>query len=520
MLPKLDTALHWLRQHPHAVQYFKRGLERETLRFLPNKSLALTPHPPHLGSALCHPWITTDFAESLLEFVTPVFEKATELTNFLHDLHRFTLQPIEQERFWPMSMPCFINDESDIILAQYGSSNIGKFKTLYREGLKNRYGALMQTIAGIHYNFSFDQHYWIARFGSLDENTQKEQLSARYLNMIRNYLRYGWVIPYLFGASPAICRCFLQGRQTHITFEQSEHGFLYLPYATSLRLSDLGYSTNTQANLGIYYNELAQYTAALRAATRRPEPQFAHIDQIADGKLHQLNANVLQIEAEFYAQIRPKRVAQEGERAVAALERGGIQYVEVRSLDVNPYAPVGISEQQIYFLDLFMLWCELAEAPPLGKSEQQYCRKNWNKVILAGRQPGQTIHLGYGQKQCTLQAIGEAIFDDLLQLASIVDYAGQEHDYVQICHQLRQAFARPELTLSAQVLADCQRNGIAAFAEQQAETFKRQFLTQPYRTLSQQQLEQAAQHAIDQQKAIEQANTLNFAAYLAQQNQV
>ncbi|TNH07170.1 glutamate--cysteine ligase [Testudinibacter sp. TR-2022] len=534
MLPNLDTALLWLKQHPQAVQHFKRGLERETLRFLPDKHLALTPHPTQLGSALCHPWITTDFAESLMEFVTPVREKASELTDFLWDLHRFSLQHMGKERFWPMSMPCFINNESDIVLAQYGSSNLAQYKTLYREGLRNRYGALMQTIAGIHYNFSFDQPYWQRRFPELTEEQQQDQLSARYFNLIRNYLRYGWVIPYLFGASPAICSCFLQGRQTQIPFEQSAHGFLYLPYATSLRLSDLGYTTDTQSNLGINYNQLSQYTASLRAATRRPEPHFQAIDQAIDqasdqadwqsGKqkaktYRQLNANVLQSEAEFYAQIRPKRVTLPGERAVVALERGGIQYVEVRSLDVNPYSAVGISEQQIYFLDLFMLWCELAEAPPLGDSEQQCCRKNWNKVILAGRKPQQTIGVGCDEHEYSLQAMGEAIFDDLLQLAAVVDCVGQEQGYVQICRELRQAFADPDLTLSAKVLADCQQLGIAAFAEQQAEKFKQAFLSQPYRTLSEQQLQQAVQDSVRQQQAIEQADEVSFEQYLALQNQ-
>lgn len=522
MLPKLDTALSWLKLHPEAVQYFKRGLEREALRFLPDKHLALTPHPPHLGSALCHPWITTDFSESLMEFVTPVREKATELIDFLWDLHRFSLEKMGRERLWPMSMPCFINDESEIVLAQYGSSNLAQYKTLYREGLKNRYGALMQTIAGIHYNFSFDQQYWQARFSQpLSQREQKDRLSARYFNLIRNYLRYGWVIPYLFGASPAICSCFLQGRKTKIEFEQSEHGFLYLPYATSLRLSDLGYTTDTQADLGINYNELSQYTAALRAATRRPEPQFEQIEQRAwqDGKQHhQLNANVLQSEAEFYAQIRPKRVTQENERAVAALERAGIQYVEVRSLDVNPYSAVGINEEQIYFLDLFMLWCELAEAPPLGAFEQQCCRKNWNKVILAGRKPGQTIGIGCDNTEYSLQVMGEAIFDDLLQLAEVVDCVGQEHGYVRICRELRQGFADPNLTLSAKVLADCQKWGIGTFADRQAGTFTQQFLTRPYRTLSEQQLQQTAQESRLKQQAIEAADTLDFDSYLRLQN--
>ncbi|PVY73785.1 glutamate-cysteine ligase [Pectobacterium versatile] len=245
MIPDISEALSWLEKHPLAVKGIQRGIERETLRVTANGHLATTGHPEILGSALAHPWITTDFAEALLEFITPVDKDVDHLLTFLRDIHRHVSRNLGDERMWPLSMPCFIDSEQNIELAQYGSSNVGRFKTLYREGLKNRYGALMQTISGVHYNFSLPLSFWQAREGVADAESGKKAISAGYFRLIRNYYRFGWVIPYLFGASPAICSSFLKGRETALPFERTDKGMLYLPYATSLRLSDLGYCSGT-----------------------------------------------------------------------------------------------------------------------------------------------------------------------------------------------------------------------------------------------------------------------------------
>lgn len=172
-----------------------------------------------LGSALTHKWITTDFAEALLEFITPVDGDIEHMLTFMRDLHRYTARNMGDERMWPLSMPCYIAEGQDIELAQYGTSNTGRFKTLYREGLKNRYGALMQTISGVHYNFSLPMAFWQAKCGDISGADAKEKISAGYFRVIRNYYRFGWVIPYLFGASPAICSSFLQGKPTSLPFE-------------------------------------------------------------------------------------------------------------------------------------------------------------------------------------------------------------------------------------------------------------------------------------------------------------
>ncbi len=313
MIPDVSQALAWLEKNPQALQGIQRGLERETLRVNADGSLATTGHPQALGSALTHKWITTDFAEALLEFITPVDGDIQHMLTFMRDVHRYTARQLGDERMWPLSMPCYIAPGQDIELAQYGTSNIGRLKTLYREGLKNRYGALMQTISGVHYNFSLPMAFWQAKCGVDDAESGKEAISAGYFRSIRNYYRFGWVIPYLFGASPAICSSFLQGKPTTLPFEKAENGMYYLPYATSLRLSDLGYTNKSQSNLGITFNDLHEYVAGLKRAIKTPSEEYARIGLEKDGKHLQINSNILQIENELYAPIRPKRVTRSGE---------------------------------------------------------------------------------------------------------------------------------------------------------------------------------------------------------------
>lgn len=191
-------------------------MERETLRYNPDGYLATTPHPNTLGSPLTHEWITTDFSESLMEFITPVSRDISTLLSQLTDIHHFAHSKLDGERLWPLSMPCKVHSEDDIELAQYGTSNSGKMKTLYREGLKHRYGSLMQIISGVHFNFSFPESFWDALHGEQTEEERQATKSDAYFGLIRNYYRFGWLIPYFFGASPAICESFLQGKKTNL----------------------------------------------------------------------------------------------------------------------------------------------------------------------------------------------------------------------------------------------------------------------------------------------------------------
>ncbi|MDG2375535.1 MAG: glutamate--cysteine ligase, partial [Woeseiaceae bacterium] len=301
----------------------RKGIEKESLRVLPDGRLVDTPHPSALGSALTNSYITTDFSEALLEFVTPAYANTWETLRVLCEIHQFTYDRMDDELLWVTSMPCLMTEDNDIPLAQYGTSNVGRMKTVYRKGLGHRYGKRMQTIAGIHYNYSLPEQFW-SEFAELEGSTASvdDFRSAAYMGLVRNFRRYGWLILYLFGASPALCKSFLGGQASDLEF--FNENTLYRPFATSLRMSDLGYSNNSQAQLKISVNSVDQYIDDLTRAICKTAPEFEEIGVKVDGEYRQLRASQLQIENEFYSPIRPKRVARSGERPTSALRRRGV----------------------------------------------------------------------------------------------------------------------------------------------------------------------------------------------------
>ncbi|HCR79020.1 MAG TPA: glutamate--cysteine ligase, partial [Alcanivorax sp.] len=253
------------------LAHIRRGIEKESLRITDQGLLAHTPHPRELGSALTHPYITTDYSESLLEFITPPSTDLQQPIEFLENLHRYAYRHIDDELLWVNSMPCMIANDNDVPVAEYGSSNVGRMKHIYRIGLGHRYGRKMQTIAGIHYNFSFPDEFW--RINRELEGSQaplRDYISQRYFDLTRNFQRYSWLLVYLFGASPALCSSFLAGRE-HQLLERFDHS-LYRPNATSLRMSDLGYQNNAQSSLAISYNNLDDYVRTLTHAMKTPDP--------------------------------------------------------------------------------------------------------------------------------------------------------------------------------------------------------------------------------------------------------
>ncbi|MDP5293012.1 glutamate--cysteine ligase [Oceanimonas sp. CHS3-5] len=435
-----------------AIKGIRRGIERESLRITHAGQLAQTPHPSVLGSALGHAHITTDFSESLMEFITPVSDSVETLLAQLSDIHRYTVRHLDGEQLWPLSMPCLLKENEHIPLAQYGSSNVGRMKTLYRQGLHHRYGSNMQVISGVHFNFSMPDSFWV-EWHELEGNGRYLQdfVSDAYLGLIRNFYRFGWLIPYLFGASPALCGSFLQGREHQLPFERLGKGTLYLPYATSLRLSDLGYTNSAQAGLNISLNSLDEYVASLRRAIGTHAPEFARIGVKVDGEYRQLNDNVLQIENELYAPIRPKRTAESGEKPTEALEARGVEYIEVRSVDVNPFSPVGIDPGQIRFLDTFLLWCLLTPSAPLEEDEIALNRRNFTKVVLEGRKPGLMLER-FGDESMSLAELGERYFAELADVASLLDACCGRGCYGKAHEQQLAAMRDPGLTLSARVL--------------------------------------------------------------------
>ena len=191
------------------------GLEKECLRVSPEGTLSQAQHPKALGSPLTHPYITTDYSEALAEFITPPFVNTIDALNFLRDTQRFVYDELDDELLWVTSMPCVVAGETSIPIAQYGNSNPGMMKTVYRRGLGHRYGRVMQTIAGVHFNYSFPESFWpLYQEIEQDKGDLQDFISESYFGLIRNLQRFGWLVPYLFGASPAVCMSFIGGKPT------------------------------------------------------------------------------------------------------------------------------------------------------------------------------------------------------------------------------------------------------------------------------------------------------------------
>lgn len=514
-MTKLAERLSLVAQNPEIFTHFNRGVERETLRYNSDGKIAQTPHPQGLGAASSNQWITTDFSESLLEFITPVSHSADTVLDQLSDIHHFVQTQLNDEHMWPMSMPCYVGDEDDIQLAQYGSSNSGKMKTLYRQGLKRRYGSLMQIISGVHFNFSFSESFWDALFGEQAEQERANAKSEAYFGLIRNYYRFGWLIPYFFGASPAICPSFLRGRETNLPFENIGK-VLYLPYATSLRLSDLGYTNSAQSVLKIGFNSLEQYLDGLHAAIRTPSAEFADIGVKVGDEYRQLNSNILQIENELYAPIRPKRVAKSGEKPSEALARGGVEYVEIRSLDVNPFSPVGVTKQQIRFLDLFLTWATLSDSEPMDNCELECWRNNWRKVVIEGRKPGLELQIGCHGETHRLDEWLHKVLTELSSIAEVFDAAKGGNEYRDVCRELASWVDDPELTLSGQFLNGLkQAGGLLNFASQLVDSHTKQHLEHQYCYYSQEMMQQEVVRSLEQQRQDEANDKVDFDTYLA-----
>ncbi|VFP82104.1 glutamate--cysteine ligase [Candidatus Erwinia haradaeae] len=502
MIPDLSQALSWLNAHPYVFQGINRGIERETLRIKPDGYLATTDHPKNLGSPLTHNWITTDFAEALLEFITPVDQDINHLLQFLRDLHRYVSSQLENELMWPISMPCRICPGSNIKLAQYGSSYLGQMKTQYRQGLKNRYGALIQIIAGIHYNFSLPLSFWRLWKNINTTNNEKEIISIGYLSLIRNYYRLGWVIPYLFGASPAVSPSLIQDTHLKLPFEYNHPDMLSLPYATSLRMSEIGYTNRNNKKLAITFNNLKDYIFSIKTATQTPSEEFSAMgikDQ--QGNWVQLNTNILQIEDELYIPIRPKCLTNLNEVSSDALKYRGIEYVEVRSLDINPFSPIGITAEQIRFLDLFLIWCSLADSPELDNTELDYARKNWNLVSIEGRKIGQKVHVGHKNKPYLLSRVGNRLLQDLILIAKILDNSSKKPLYQKTCQALQKAFDNPDLTYSSRLLHILKKQGLEKTGLDLAKKYHSQFLKEKLEVIDIYQFdEEARQSRVSQRK--------------------
>lgn len=430
-----------------------KGIEKESLRISKQGQISQTDHPRALGSALTHPYITTDYSEALLEFITPPFADIKDTLGFMQDIHQFVYQNLDNEVLLASSMPCGIDGDESIRIAEYGLSNIGQMKHIYRRGLWHRYGRTMQAIAGVHFNYSVPLELWPILQQLADTKLSLDEFIAdSYFGMIRNFQRQGWIILYLFGASPAICKQFFKSRpQLMSQFEEFDDCSLYHPYATSLRMSDIGYKSKNQANLNIDYNSLNGYVESLSAAINTPYPDYEKIGVKINGEYQQLNSNILQIENEFYSTVRPKQIIQSGEKPTLALKRRGIRYVEIRSLDLDIFNPNGIAENTCRFVEAFLLSCLLKDSPPRAENELQINNDNQLTVANFGRKPG--VKLKRNAESVSLREWAMDIIESIRPICEILDADSPDKPYTQALAQQQRLVENPELTPSGQVLA-------------------------------------------------------------------
>lgn len=498
-----------------ALRGIRRGIEKESLRVNTDSRLAQTAHPAPLGSALTHGQITTDYAEALMEFITPAGSEAEATLGVLADIHRHVYRSLGDELLWPVSMPCTVETEDEIELAQYGHSNLGKMKTIYRQGLKNRYGSLMQVIAGVHYNFSMPDDFWPLWQGIKgDRKPLQDFISESYLGLTRNFLRLGWLVPYLFGASPAVGASFLKNARSKLPLETLGRETRFLPKATSLRMSELGYNTKAQDNLAVSYNSLPEFINGLRQAASQPNAAFEKIGVKRHGAYRQLNANTLQDESELYAPIRLKRVTKPGEKISGALQSRGVEYVEVRSLDVNPYAATGIDLGQMRFLDVFLTYCLLKDSPRLSQQQQRTTKQNLNKVATCGRDL--SLQLIDGQTPKSLEAWAEEIFADLVGVARLLDNADQGESFQAALNYQQQKLSNPALTPSARMLTEMQEQGLEVneLAMNLANKHRRTLLGHGYNQMQAGEFAREAVASRLKQGELEKADTISFDDFL------
>jgi glutamate--cysteine ligase len=493
----------------------RKGVEKESLRVLPGGEIAQTRHPAALGAPLTNENITTDFSESLIELVTPAFRESWELLQYLCDIHQFVYRHLDDELLWATSMPCAIDGDASIPLAQFGDSNVGRMKTIYRHGLGVRYGRIMQAISGVHFNYSFADLLWDALTDvNQSKQPRKDFMSEQYFGVLRNYRRYGWLVLYLFGTSPAVSNSFFAGRTSALSVLDSDT--VYEPYGTSLRMSDIGYRNKNQSTLSVSVNSLDEYVRDLSRAITTPYPPYQKIGVKVDGVYQQLNANILQIENEYYSFIRPKRIARSGERPTKALHRAGVEYIEVRALDVSAFDPVGVNQNKLRFLEAFLALCLLRESGPISRGEQDALDANHLLVARRGREP--KLKLNREGRDVPMTEWAGELLDSMQGLCEMLDHGEAARPYSAALEQQRAKLDDVERTPSARLLAEMRLTGETFFqlARRMSKLHKDYFLgLYPPNESRLAEFAAAAQESHAAQQRIEAADDTDFDAYLA-----
>ena len=433
-------------------------LNKKKLRVTsPCCELSKSTFPRKIGSNLKHPYIVTDCFEAMYEFVTPVCTDISQTLQYLKESSQFVANNIDNDIFWANSMPTRVENWDSVLLGfSEHESNLGKMKHAYRKGVFKRYGQ-MQILCGLHYNFSLPVEFW---------EQQGINVSDGYFSLVRNFHRYYWLLIYLFGASPACDKSFLTDHQIS-QLEMLSNDTFFLPFATSLRVSDLlGYSNRGLININ--HNELQRYISDIAKLVGTSCKDYEAFGlKTPSGEYQQLSTNFLQIENEYYSAIRPKRVIRGGQSQLEALRYQGVEYVEVRCLDLNPFQPLGIDKKTSHFIDAFLVFCALLESPFIGEEENKLIAVNVNKTAIQGRKPGLLLdmmkHDTKSLKSIPLQEYGLLLISGIYQVAKMLDEANDTKIYSNSVDLAQEKLLQPCLTVSSQILKKIEQHGNCFF---------------------------------------------------------
>lgn len=493
----------------------RKGIEKESLRIAFNGRIAQTPHPPAFGSALTHAYITTDYSEALPELRTSPYTDVKDTLDFLRELHQFVYSGLERELLWATSMPCRLEGEHSVPIAQYGSSNVGTMKHVYRRGLAYRYGRIMQAIAGVHFNYSLPDGFWPAfQEGEGDSRALQDFISESYFSLLRNFQRLSWLVCYLFGASPAVDRSFAANSPAGLV--PFDDATLYAPFATSLRMSDIGYQSKIQNGLNISYAGLVDYIDGLTRATQTSNAEYERIGTVVNGEYRQLNTHILQIDNEYYSFARPKQVTRSGERPTLALKRRGVQYVELRAIDVDPFEPLGVNESELRFLETLLILCLLQSSSQIGAEEHHEIEFNQLSITRNGRDP--KMSLRRGGRALSVRSWSAELIEPLQAVCDTLDAGDADRPYHAALKVQIEAMKDPDRTPAARMLAEMrrERESFFEFALRMSRTHEQRIKQIELSEERKRYFSDAARQSLAQQREIEASDAISFEEYLKQ----
>ena len=460
----LDKGLLKIIKDESLEDYFIKanfGLEKENVRVTESGNLALTPHPKAFGDREKNAYIKTDFSESQLEMVTPVCNTLEEVYSFICNLNKVVSLEIMKngEFLWPQSNPPILPREEEIPIAKLSNRE----DELYRENLSYKYGKKKQVISGIHYNFSFKEEFIKLLYKELKvEKDFREFKDDIYLRMARNFQKYHWLLIYLTGASPVFHESYIE--EIKEEGEKLGEDSYYIKDDTSLRNSSYGYKN--KKDYYVSYNSIEEYASDIKNLVKDKEIQSIK---------------------EYYNPIRLKSLGSED--MLESLLHKGIDYLEVRLLDLDPLSIQGVSKETLYLVHLFMIYTLLKENKEITYKDQEEFFKNHDMVALKGRNEEAVIH--ENGVPVLLKDKGREILSEMDEIVEILFSNNEE--FKNVIKRALEKINNPHDTISEKLIKDIKEEGYINFHMRLAKEYLNNFKNKEFNLVGYEDLELSTQ---------------------------